>query len=91
MKQLKTLIISFNLLVLSSCSTTSNKIKWSVPDKPEYLPVKFEKREGENVAFISHEHLKNLSINIERDRSYSKKLEYVIKTMEEHYNKGNKK
>lgn len=92
MKPLKILTVSFNLVILSllsSCVSTNKKLEWPVPSKPEYLPVKFEKKEGiDDGAFISQNHLKNLSINIERDRSYAKKLEYIIESMNKHYNKG---
>ena len=69
-------IICLSSLFLTSCAT-QNSEKWPLPQKPELLPVRFER--VANGFYLSEQNATNLANNIENLNAYIKKLEILIK------------
>jgi hypothetical protein len=71
---------------LSGCSTfTGHKNDWPLPLKPALSPVKFNRIPGG--YYINTQNATNLANNIECQKTYIQKLEFLVDEMIKYYEK----
>jgi hypothetical protein len=88
LKIVLTTIFSLSLISISGCITLGDRpedIEWEYPPKP--VTEKLDLKRVDGGYFLSRKESEKLANNLEAQRAYTKKLEALIKKMEEHYEK----